>query len=599
MCPEGGRCEFEKMVDYIGIKEVTVPSALRNLPVQAGDPLFERDYNLCVLCGRCVRYCQEVRGVGAIEFKYSDDGSIAAVGPVTGQSYLESGCKFCGACVEVCPTAALRDKQVTALASEREADLIPCRYNCPAEVDIPRFVCLVQQERFAEAAAVLREKLTFPAVLGRVCHHPCEKSCRRGQLNQPLAVKALKRLAVEHDTRLWRANMKAAGPTGRSVAVIGAGPAGLTAAFYLARLGHAVTVFEALSRPGGMMRAGIPAYRLPRDVLDGEIEIIKDFNVDIKTGVRVTSLDSLFDQGYHAVFVAVGAHRPVRLDIEGEDAAGVVQGIEFLRQVNLGERVSAGKRVAVIGGGNVAVDAARVALRLGSEEVAIIYRRTRKDMPAIPGEVAEAEAEGVKLLFYTAPVSAAAGGGVINLDCIRLKPGKKWDSKGRRLPEPVPGSKFTLSLDAVIVAAGQQPEIPPDFNLESDGNAIVVDPETLATNRRGVFAGGDAATGPASVVEAVAAGRKAAGSIDRYLGGAGVIDGALAPSFRIEPWLGKEEDFAGLQRIEMPLLSPGVRRHSFAEIEQGFDREMAVKEAHRCLKCSLRLQITPVMAGPE
>lgn len=595
MCPKKDHCELQKVADYIDIKEVSLPSTLKNLPVDKSDPLFDRDYNLCILCARCVRICHEVRGVGAIDF-LCENGQIVGVGPI-GQSLKDSGCKFCGACVEVCPTGALMDRGI-GFGTEREADLVSCSHKCPAEVDIPRYVRFIAEGRFTEAAAVVREKVPFPATLARVCLHPCETACRRGQLSEPISVKALKRFALEQDKGLWKQNFKVQPPTGKRVAIVGSGPAGLTAAYYLAKLGHSTTVFEALAEPGGMMKVGIPAYRLPREVLDAEIEEIKSLGIEMTTNTRVESLDNLFQQGYQAIFLGIGAHRGIRIGVAGEDSPGVLEGISFLKNVNLGKGIKLGDKIGVVGGGNAAIDAARIALRLGAK-VNIIYRRTQADMPANPDEVEAALHEGLEILFFTAPVSLRRENAGIKMPCVRMKPGKKWDSKGRRLPEPIAGSEFDIDFDTVILAIGQQPDIPQGFNLlTGEGNTIQVDPDTLATSREGVFAGGDAVTGPASVIEAIAAGRKAASSIDRYLGGDGRIDEALAPDELPDPWLGRDEDFANWNRVKMPLLPLDQRLASFGEVELGFSEDEAITEAQRCLRCSLRLCITRSIMAP-
>ncbi len=412
--------------------------------------------------------------------------------------------------------------------AEREAALVPCTNACPAGIDVPRYVRLTAEGKFAEALAVVREKVPFPRVLGRVCFHPCEGVCRRGQLNQPIAICALKRFIAEQDTSHWQTKTRKASPTGKKVAVVGSGPAGLTAAYYLAKLGHAVTVFEALPEAGGMMRVGIPRYRLPKEVLDNEIEGIKSVGVEIKTNTKVESLDSLRGQGYKAVFLAIGAHRGVKIGVPGEDSPGVMECISFLRDVSQGKKVKLGDKVAVVGGGNAAIDAARTARRLGAKEVTIVYRRSRQEMPANPEEIEAALEEGIKILFLAAPNKITKDGNTLIMECLRMELGEP-DSSGRKRPVPIKGSEFNIACDTVIAAIGQTPAIPAGFGLEPlAAGTIKVNSETLATSIDGVFAGGDAATGPASVIKAIAAGRKAAASIDKYLGGNGDINEVLA-----------------------------------------------------------------------
>lgn len=596
-CSENQRCELQILAAYLGITEQPFRKTNKKVPVDLRNPLFICDTNKCILCGRCVRICQDVRKVGAISFMKR--GIDTFIGSAFDHPLAEAGCRFCGACVEVCPTGALTDRDLKwRTLAEREAVLIPCKNDCPAGIDVPRYIHLVAEGKFAEAIAVVREKVPFPRILGRVCIHPCEDACRREQLNEPMAIRAIKRFVADHDDGLWKQNLKIHPSTTRKVAIVGSGPAGLTAAYFLARHGHSVTVFETLPRPGGMMFVGIPAFRLPRDVLDAEIEEIKNMGVVIKTNTQVKSLEPLFEQGYDAIFVAVGAHQSRRIDVDGEDSLGVIDCVSFLRNVSLGKKVELGEKVAVIGGGDAAVDTARTALRLGAKKVNIIYRRTRSEMPARTEEVDEALREGIDILFLATPVKISGEDGIVRLECVRMKLGEP-DASGRRRPIPIKGSEFTMKFNTVIIAIGQMPEIPAEFGLEVDkGSRVQVDPYTLATNRKGVFAGGDAVSGPASVIEAIASGRKAAIVIDRYLGGDGVIDEPLIPFEEGNPCLGRMDGFAGLRREKMSTISMEKRRNSFEEVELGFDEEAVIKEAKRCLRCDLRLQISPTILPP-
>ena len=596
-CPENLHCELQRVAYYIGLDKVSLPSINKEIPICGEDPLFVRDYNLCILCGRCVRACQEVRGVGAVAFTLR--GIQTVVGTVFGRPLKDSGCRFCGACVEVCPTGALRDKETRwASKAEKEAVLVPCKPACPAGIDVPRYIDFISRGKFAEALAVIREKVPFPGVLGRVCIHPCEEACRRGQVNEPIAIKALKRFASDHDNGLWKQNSQAASSTGKRVAIAGSGPAGLTAAYYLVKLGHEVTVFEALAEPGGMMRVGIPEYRLPREVLRAEIAEIENAGVHIKTGTRVESLEKLFADGYDAVFLAIGAHKCMGIGVEGEEGEGVINCAAFLRDVNLGEEVRLEGRVAVVGGGNAAVDAARVALRVGAKEVAIIYRRTRVEMPANSEEIDEAIEEGVKIHFLVAPSKIMRKDGILDMECIHMELGEP-DASGRRRPKPIAGSEFTVQFNSLIAAIGQRPDIPRGFDLRTGrGDTINVDPNTLEASREGVFAGGDVVTGPSVVIEAIAAGRKAAESIDKYLGGEGIIDEMLVDNEEFDSYLGQEDNFAYIPRVRMPRLPVTQRFEGFSEVELGLDEKAAIEEAERCLKCPLRLQISSPWLPP-
>lgn len=435
--------------------------------------------------------------------------------------------------------------------------------------------------------------------MGRVCFHPCEGVCRRGQLNQPIAICALKRFIAEQDTSQWQTKTRKASPTGKKVAIVGSGPAGLTAAYYLAKLGHYATVFEALPQPGGMMQVGIPRYRLPQEVLDSEIEGIKSIGVEIKTNSKVESLDDLKQQGFDAIFLAIGAHQGVKMGVPGEESPGVIECISFLKDVSQGKKVKLGDRVAVVGGGNAAIDAARTARRLGAKEVIIIYRRSRQEMPANPEEVEAALEEGIKILFLAAPTKITKDGHTLVLECQRMELGEP-DASGRKRPVPIKGSEFNIACDTIIAAIGQVPAIPSGFGLEPlGGGTLKVNSETLATGIDSVFAGGDVATGPASVIKAIAAGRKAASSIDKYLGGSGDISEVLAEPTEASPWYGRDESFANRHRERQPHLVVERRLSDFSEVELGFPKQRASEEAARCLRCDLRLEITPVILPPS
>lgn len=467
----------------------------------------------------------------------------------------------------------------------------PCQAACPLRMEIGEYVDLIAQGRVIEALQVIREGNPFPSICAYVCTHACEDSCRRGQVNKPVAIRALKRFAVEFGgDRMVR-------PTAQTtqeqrVAIVGSGPAGLAASYYLRKLGYPVTIFEAHSELGGMLRVGIPKYRLPRDVLDTEVQRLVQMGVEIRTNSPVISLDLLFNMGYKALFVTVGAHQSLRLGIEGEDNAGVVDGAAFLREVNLGLKPSIGGRVAVVGGGNVAIDAARTALRLGAEEVKILYRRGQEEMPADPSEVEQALEEGVEISFLVAPHKIERKNGQLTLTCTRMQLGEP-DATGRRRPVAIADSAFDIGIDTLISAIGQAPRVPEDFRLRiSRGSTIRVDPVTLTTNREGVFAGGDAVTGPATVTQALATGRQAAFRIDDYLhhrypaankDERETLKGDLLPK--------TIEMIRKLTRSEPPILSPQARTKEFAAVELVYDWESAAAEAKRCLRCGMGAEI--------
>ena len=460
----------------------------------------------------------------------------------------------------------------------------PCSHTCPAGVDAPRYIRFIAQGKPGEAVAVIREKIPFPSVCGYVCIHPCEAKCRRGLLDEAIGIRVLKRFAVDNDSGMWKQNSRIAPETGKRVAIVGSGPAGLTAAFYLAKLGHKVTVFEALPEAGGMMRVAIPDYRLPKDVLQNDIREIGAVGVDIKTNTEIESTDELFTQGYDAVFLATGAHQGLKIGVKGENSPGVMDCVTFLREVSLGKKVDVGEGVAVIGGGNAAIDSARTALRLGAKEVTIVYRRTQDEMPASAEEIEGAIEEGVKMRFLAAPSKITTKNGKLELKCLAMSLGD-IDASGRRRPEPIEGSEFAMSFDTIIAAIGQRPEIPSRFNLSlGRGSTIEVDPDSLATTKEGVFAGGDVVKGPASVIEAIAHGRLAAISIDKYLGGGGDIDETLAPPEEaMAPLEEAEEEY----RVEIPAPPAKERIKNFENVELGLSQKMAIKEAERCLRCDL------------
>lgn len=472
----------------------------------------------------------------------------------------------------------------------------PCQHACPIGAEVPVYISLIAQGRFSEALEVVRKDNPLPSVCGRVCHHPCEAKCRAGDGGEPIAIRALKRFLTDHAPHAPAARRSL--PSGEPVAIIGSGPAGLTCAAELARMGYRPTIFEALPVVGGMLAVGIPEHRLPKKILQADIAAIEALGVTIQTNTalgRDITLDGLFAQGYRAVFIATGAHKSVRLNIPNEDAEGVLPAMEFLKAVNLGKSVRIGPRVGIIGGGNAAIDAARVARRLpGVTEVSIIYRRTRNEMPAFAEEIEAALAEGITIHYLTAPKRVLTENNRVKaLECVRMELGPV-DSTGRRQPLPLEGSEFVIELETLLVAISERPEIPledPQIRVSPWGT-IVVDPETFATDRPGVFAGGDVVTGPKTVIEAMAAGKIAARSIDQYLRGVPLTpEYALTrPSQYLEPIALTEEELLTARRPQMPVRSPRERIRDFQEVELGFTEELAVQEARRCLRCDLETQ---------
>ncbi|HSW57911.1 MAG TPA: FAD-dependent oxidoreductase, partial [Dehalococcoidales bacterium] len=502
--------------------------------------------------------------------------------------WQEERCSGCTTCARTCPMGVIHLR--TSGTGRLPA---PCAETCPAHIDVPRYIKYIDRGQPAEALAVIREKIPFPSVCGRVCFHPCESQCQRRNIDKSVSIRVLKRWAAEHDDGRWKKLSGKAPDSGHKVAVVGAGPAGLTAAYYLAKAGHRVTVFEALPEAGGMMRVGIPDYRLPKTVLRAEIDQIKAAGVEIKTGVRITSLVELMQNGFKAVFLAIGAHQGMKMGVKGEDLPGVIDCATFLREAALDQPVKIGRRVAVVGGGNAAIDAARVALRKGAESVTMLYRRTEAEMPANPEEIKAAREENVKIEFLTNPTGINADNGRMAVTCQRMKLGEP-DASGRRRPEPIKGSEFSVLYDTVIAAIGQRPEIPLDFKIVQEHGNIKADPATLATNLPGVFAGGDAQTGPSSVIEAIAAGRQGAISIDKYLGGKGEIGEVLAaPAEKTRPLSLSDKLRNRLHPAELPAAE---RMKDFSEVELSLNEKEAVTEASRCLECDMAYAVENISA---
>lgn len=469
----------------------------------------------------------------------------------------------------------------------------PCTRGCPAGLDIPRYIGFIARGDYRASLATVRERMPLPDICGRVCYHPCEDMCRRARLDKPIAINALKRFASQFDDGSWKARARMSPSTGKRVAVVGSGPGGFTAAYYLAKQGHQVTLFEALPYLGGMMRTGIPPYRLPRSVLDREMAQLGEVGVEVKVDSLVESVDDLFAQDYHAVFLALGAHVGMKLMIEGEDLPQVSDAVTFLRARNLGDEIRVGRKVVVVGGGCVAVDGARSALRLGARDVSILYRRTRAECPAHSKDIEDALFEGIKLDILMTPSRIARQDTGLAIEAIRMQLGEP-DASGRPAPVPVPGSESIIEADNLLVAVGQRPHLPSRLGVvPTRYGTLEVDQATLATSRPGVFAGGDVVLGPASFVEAIAHGRQAATSIDRYLGGLEAWDEALASPAPMEAR--DLDQITEEDRVPLPTLPLEQRQRDFAEVELGFSEEEARREALRCLRCDIwRLKVPPI-----
>jgi formate dehydrogenase major subunit len=482
------------------------------------------------------------------------------------------------------------------LLSEHCGDCLgPCHLACPAGCDIPAFIDAIARGDYAESVRIIKETIPMPVALGSICPAPCEDVCRRHRVDDATAICVLKRFAGEEDLEQEQPYLPEAAPdTGHQVVVVGAGPAGLTAAYYLRRMGHAVTILEAHEKAGGMLRYGIPAYRLPDENLDAEIKTITDLGIDLRCNTKLgrgVCFEDLVGE-YDAVFLAIGAQRSRMVDLPGIDSTRVWGGVELLESVTRGHKVTMGRRVIVVGGGNTAIDVSRTARRFGAEEITVLYRRSRREMPAHEVEIEAAAEEGVQFHFLASPVAFEEMADGLKVTSIRMELGPP-DKSGRRRPIPIEGSEFTLECDTAVMAIGQvvDPSCLKDCEVElTRWSTIQVDEQTMQTSVPGVFAGGDSVTGANIAVEAVAAGRRAAASIDQYLSGEEVVGlpelwsvsmGALdeVPEARFE---GIEK----IDRHEQPELGMNERVCTFKEVELCFSEWAAVEEAERCLACN-------------
>jgi len=469
-----------------------------------------------------------------------------------------------------------------------------CQHICPISQDVPSYIGLIAQGKFDEAIKVVRKENPLPLICGRVCNTPCEQKCVAGEWGDPVSIRALKRFLADYEMKKGViVEEKPKSEKEQKIAVVGSGPGGLTCAYYLALEGYKVTVFESQEIAGGMLALGIPEFRLPKDVLKYEIDRIQKLGVTIKTNTTIgkdITLDKLKKE-YEAIFIAVGAHKGLKMKIPGEDVEGVIDAVEFLRDVNLNREVNIGDKVIVIGGGNSAIDAARVTKRLG-KDTGILYRRTRAEMPAVKSEIEEAIIEGIDIQFLVAPTIVLSSHGKMEaIECIRMELGD-IDTSGRRRPVPIPGSEFKVDVDTLILAISQEPDVSllsgNKLNI-SKWNTIEVDPETLSTNVDGIFAGGDVVSGPNTVTEAMAHGKTAAQMIDKYIRGDKLerIYEVTRPALRVEALELTEEEIKSLKKPEMPVMPVDERIGSFKEVELGFTEADAISEAKRCLRCDL------------
>lgn len=548
---EAAQNEKIKLLAYSEIEEITGSVGNFNVKIRQKSPYI--DWEKCNGCGECDLVC-----------------------PVTTKNEFECDLSTRKAIFRPFPQAIPNRFTISKIGRS------PCRIACPAGVNVQGYIALIRAGKYKEALELEREANPFASVCGRVCDHPCESECVRSEVDQPIAIASLKRFIADKGSSYPLEQKK---PTGDKIAVVGSGPGGLACAYFLAKKNYRVTVYEAEKVAGGMLVLGIPEFRLPRDQIKNDIEYIKSFGVDIITGVKIGTSISLDDlkKNHKAIFIATGAYEEIKLNVEGENLDGVLHCIDFLKKRNLGEKTSLGKKVVVIGGGNAAVDAARVAQRLGSE-VTILYRRSRKEMPANSWEVDEAITEGIKIEFLVAPVKVHGTNKVQEIECMRMELGEP-DASGRRRPVPIKGSEFKIPIDNVILAISQKPEIEwLGKNFEkTKWNTLVVNDETYETTVKGVYAGGDVVSGPATIIKAVAAGKKAADAIDASIRGVSIPIKEYKEGRPESTELAQEKK---AQRISMPKLEVS-KRTGFDEVELGYGENEAKTEANRCLNCAI------------
>ncbi len=588
-CPKYGKCELQSMYQYMGVSAERWRKKSRSVANDDSNPLISHLFTRCVRCGRCIRACQELRGVRVLDYIRTPAGIRAGV--LEGKSLKDAGCRFCGACIEVCPTGSIMD-QVKIMKEERSyaENIVPCRSTCPAHIDIPRYIRYIKAGEFGKATAVVREKVPFPETLGSICNHACENECKRNELNGAVSICKLKRAAAVNDSGMWKERTRKEAPTGKKAAVIGAGPSGLTAAYYLAKKGHDVTVFEKNEKAGGQCRYGIPSYRLPDELLDREIAVMLEAGFQLETQTAAPMPKELLEQGYDTVLVAIGTHQGTKLPMEGNDLPGVYVNADFLRNARHGTPLPVGEKVMVLGGGNVAYDCARTAVRLGAQEVHMACLESEAQMTSTPDEIEEGRQEGIILHPAHSFLRILGTDKVQGVEIQKIDK-FYFDEDRRAVMELVEGSNQVIAVDHVIFAVGQKPEGTKQMELELTHGPYIRADENLRTSMEGVFAAGDVVTGTKSVIAAIAAGRRAAEQMDLYLGGDGDISEKLLEDETPSPYIGQAEGFAGLDRVEPGIKTAAERTKDFALVEQPFTCEQAQCEAGRCLQCDLRLQL--------
>lgn len=594
-CPKFGKCELQSLYQYLGVSAERWRKKSRSVPNDDSNPLISHLFTRCIRCGRCIRACQDLRGVKVLDYVKTKDGIRAGI--ASGTSLKDAGCRFCGACIEVCPTGSIVD-QLKMMNPEKSymENVVPCKANCPAHIDIPQYIRAIKEGDFDKATAIIREKVPFPEVLGSVCTHVCESNCKRNELGEPISICKLKRAAATQDSGAWKEKVHKEPATGKKVAVIGAGPSGLTAAYYLAKKGHVVTVFEKNEKAGGQCRYGIPSYRLPDDLLDREIANILEIGIELKTNAECQSLEELKKQ-YDAILVSIGTHQGTKLPIPGNDLPGVYVNTEFLKDARSDNLIQLGEKVMVLGGGNVAYDCARTAIRKGAKEVHIACLENQQQMTSSPDEIEEGAQEGVIL---HAAHSFLRITGEDKVTGVELKKVNRFyfDENRKAVLDLEEGSEHVIEVDNVIFAVGQKPMGTDTMNLELTHGPYIA-ANNAYTSMEGVFASGDVVTGTRSVIQAIVGGREAAEQMDIYLGGNGDISEQLVERTIPNPCIGQVEGFADLARVNPDMISLEERCAGFTPVEKPLTCDQAKCEAGRCLQCDLRLNISNVKLWNE
>lgn len=589
-CPKYGNCELQTLIQYIGPNTGRMHMRSKGFQLEESNPMFVHDMNRCVLCGRCVRACQELRGVNVLHYKKKD--MEAYIGTFHDELLKNEACRFCGACAEVCPTGTIRDKVQAFEGTLRKEDrIVACKYHCPAHTDVPRYIRYAKEGKFEEAEAVIRENVMFPMILGYICNHVCEANCHRGEVNEPISIRNIKRYIAENsEGKLWRRHAKQLDATGKKVCIVGSGPAGLSAAYYLRKQGHDVLIKEKLPEVGGMMRYGIPEYRLPNGIITQEVDVVLETGIKVETGVEVTAPLDLLNE-FDAVLMTVGSHQGIKLNMEGNNLKGVHVNIDFLRKVRMHEDIDIGNRVVVLGGGNVAFDCARTAKRLGAQEVHVACLESKDTMTADEEEIKGAIEEGIDIhpgrtFEKISGVEWVEGVSFMQVESF------EFDAQGRAMITKKEDSEEFIAADTVIFAVGQVPIIHEEWNLPMNRRLLKVETNTTFTGIEGIYAAGDVIYGTNSVVKAIASGKEAAREIDLYLGGDGDIREQLAPEQFKNPFIGRDEAFPTLERVSSTYKTCDHIKNNFELVDQGLEKSALTCETNRCLQCDLRLQIS-------